>query len=58
MAFAASIKGSLNADGVKLLLVGFGDAIGGGTQLGLERDADGREFGLGDIAGVLRVQRG
>ena len=58
MAFAASIKGSLNADGVELLLVGFGDAIGAGAQLGLKRDADGREFGLGDVAGVLRVQRG
>jgi hypothetical protein len=58
VAFAALIKGSLDADGVEFLLVGFGDAIGGGAQLGLERGADGREFGLGDVAGVLRIQRG
>ncbi len=56
--FGALIKGSLDAGRVQLLLVGFGDAVGGRAQLGLEGGADGREFRLGDLAGVLRVQRG
>jgi hypothetical protein len=57
VAFGAVIECGLNARGVELLLVGLGDAVGG-AKLGLERGADGREFGLGDRAGVLRVQRG
>lgn len=58
MAFGAMVKCTLDAGGVELLLVGLGDTVGGGAELGFERGADGRKVGLGDGAGVLRVQRG
>jgi len=58
LAFGAMIERTLDAGGVEVLLVGFGDASGGGAELGFERGADGRELRLGDVAGVLRVQRG
>jgi hypothetical protein len=52
------IERTLDAGGVEFLLVGLGDAVGGGAELGFERGTDGRKVGLGDGAGVLRVQRG
>ena len=56
-AFAAFVEGLLDAVGVELVLVGFGDAGGGADELGLELGADGGKFGLGYVAGVLSRQQ-
>jgi hypothetical protein len=65
LAFAALIEGVLDAGGVELGLVSFGEgAAGGGSEfgdaveLGVEREAEGRQHGLGDGARVLRGEKG
>ena len=46
----AVVKGLLDAGGVELVLIGFGER---GVELGEEGGADRRKDGLGDGAGVL-----
>ena len=58
MAFAAVVEGLLDAGGVELLLVGFGEAGRGGVELREELGADGRDDGFGDGAGVLSEDGG
>ena len=53
VAFGAVVEGLLDAGGVKLLLIGFGER---GVELGGEGGADRRNGGFGDLAGVLRVE--
>jgi hypothetical protein len=65
LAFAALIHGVLDADGVEPGLVSLGEgAAGGGSEfgnaveLGVEREADGRQDRLGDGARVLGGEKG